>query len=213
MKYLLIVAFALNLVMAGSIAYMMAMIRSLQIILHLPLMAVLVPGNINMLFQIMVPIIMFDVLDSDYSADLVLNFDAEGQEENLKSSQQTVDLGYETHNSILNLGSVFVFALFWFLQVFFYLLLKLSGRAKRVTIRLHNYLFYGGIISLLLEAYLDFVLSGFLNLQSMLLTTFGEILANWVGYISVFVSCILMPGIFIYNLSLPLSAFSRPHFL
>ena len=80
MKVMLIVAFGMNLVMSGAMQYMIAMIRSLQMILHIPILNVLIPGNVSMLFSIMVPIVMFDILDSSYTSELVLTFDEEAQD-------------------------------------------------------------------------------------------------------------------------------------
>lgn len=62
---MLFVAMGMNLIMAGSIMYMNAMIRSLQIILHLPLFQVIVPGNVTMLFSAIIPIAMFDILEDN----------------------------------------------------------------------------------------------------------------------------------------------------
>ena len=71
MKIMLIVTFAMNLIMSGAMVYMIAMVRSLQMILHLPLLKVILPGNVSMLFEIMIPIVMFDILDSSWSTELI----------------------------------------------------------------------------------------------------------------------------------------------
>jgi hypothetical protein len=81
MKALLIGTFIMNFVLSGAMIYMMAMIRSLQLILHLPLMKILFPGNINMLFSIMIPIVMFDIIDSSWSTELLFNFDFDAEDE------------------------------------------------------------------------------------------------------------------------------------
>ena len=71
MKIMLIATFAMNLIMSGAMVYMIAMVRSLQMILHLPLLKVILPGNVSMLFEIMIPIVMFDILDSSWSTELI----------------------------------------------------------------------------------------------------------------------------------------------
>jgi len=55
----------LNLVMSSGMEYMIGMIRSLQMILHLPMMKIIVPGNVSMLFSAIIPIAMFDVLENE----------------------------------------------------------------------------------------------------------------------------------------------------
>ena len=62
--------------------YMMGMLRSLQIILHLPMLAIVIPGNVGLMFTTMVPLVMFDLLDSEYTTEQVLNFDYEQHELN-----------------------------------------------------------------------------------------------------------------------------------
>jgi len=78
MKAMLIVSFLMNLIMSGAMMYMLTMIRSLQMILHLPMMRVIIPGNVNMFFSILIPIVMFDIIDSEWSTEIVFGFDFEG---------------------------------------------------------------------------------------------------------------------------------------
>ena len=56
-------------------------------ILHLPLLRIIAPSNIITLFQITIPIVMFDVLENDYGLDmgLLVEFDEETQEQRLVS--------------------------------------------------------------------------------------------------------------------------------
>ena len=113
MKGILIGTFAMNVVMTGAMTYMTGMIRSLQLILHLPIFSVVIPGNVAMMFSLMVPVVMYDILDSSYTSEFFLTFDWDGQEEESSSIRSQVrDLGYGSHNSILNLGSVLVFVCF-----------------------------------------------------------------------------------------------------
>lgn len=115
MKAILMGTFAMNIIMTGAMTYMTGMIRSLQLILHLPIFSVIIPGNVSMMFSLMVPVVMYDILDSSYTSELVFTFDFEAEEQ-LSSSirSQVRDLSYDSHNSILNLGSVLVFVAFYF---------------------------------------------------------------------------------------------------
>ena len=54
---------------------MIALIRSLQIVIHLPLIRILMASNVNMVFSIIIPIVMFDLFDSEYTSELLLEFD------------------------------------------------------------------------------------------------------------------------------------------
>ena len=64
---------------------------------------------------------MFDILDADRTTKYVFTFDEEEQEE-LQDEllDQMVDLGYETHNQLLNLGSLAIFVVLYFLKMVVY---------------------------------------------------------------------------------------------
>jgi len=39
------------------------------------------PGNASMVFSILIPIVMYDILDAEYSTELVLEFDYAQEDE------------------------------------------------------------------------------------------------------------------------------------
>jgi len=85
--------------------------RSLQMCIHLPMLQTIVPANVSLFYSSLLPIITFDILDPEWTTQLWFNFDYEKQRM-LQDYEldQLEDLGYETHNSILNLGSMWIFA-------------------------------------------------------------------------------------------------------
>ena len=58
-----------------ALNYILSMIRALQIVIHLPLMRIYIQANLNMVFSILIPIVMFDIMDSEYLSELLLEFD------------------------------------------------------------------------------------------------------------------------------------------
>ena len=58
----------------GTLHYVISMFRSLQIMLNLPLMRILLPSNVNMVHEILIPIAMFDILPDGYM-EKILTFD------------------------------------------------------------------------------------------------------------------------------------------
>ena len=64
-KSTLIGSFVLNMIMAGSLSQLLSMINSLQLIVHLPFFAVSVPANVMTIEEILIPIVMFDIFESD----------------------------------------------------------------------------------------------------------------------------------------------------
>ena len=86
-----------------------------------------------------------------------------------------VDLGYESHNAILNLGSVMIFIVIYILELFLYLGLKIynkvTGKAQKWINKLHKKLFFSEILTLFIEAYLEFLIAGYLNVATPVQTT------------------------------------------
>ena len=54
---------ALNIVFQGALSLIFGMINSLQLVLHIPIMRIVLPGNLMTLFSVLIPIVMFDVLE------------------------------------------------------------------------------------------------------------------------------------------------------
>jgi len=88
------------------------------------MLKVILPANVSMIFSYVISVAMFDILDADWTTKYVFTFDYEKQEE-LQDEilDQMVDLGYETHNQMLNLGSLAIFIVFYFIKVILYLVL------------------------------------------------------------------------------------------
>jgi hypothetical protein len=59
----LIGSFLLNLIISGSLSQLLGFIDSLQLILHLPIMNIKIPASALSFFQIMIPIVLFDLLE------------------------------------------------------------------------------------------------------------------------------------------------------
>lgn len=146
---------------------------------------------------------MFDIFDPSFLLSFFIEFDDDAQEKLLSNMMlQMKDLGYESHNAISNLGSVFVFGVLYLFQVIIFWFITLFGFKKFEKLRtyLNNKLFYGAILTIVLDAYLEFLISGVLNTKWPVDTKSGEIMGNVVGYISIFLTCLLMPCLFIWLL-------------
>lgn len=65
------------------------------------------PANIKFFYGIYIPLSSLDIIPTDYTNAWIFNFSAEDHDE--PESDLLEEMGYETHNSILNLGSVFYF--------------------------------------------------------------------------------------------------------
>ena len=79
---------------------------------------------------------------------------------------QWLDLGYENHNSLLNLGSLAIFFYLYLLRIVFYYfmypIVRITKRFSEWHQKLGEQLFFGEGLSILIEAYFEFLISGYL---------------------------------------------------
>ena len=101
MKIMLVIVFLLNFVLSGSMKYMTMLVRFLQIVLHLPLIHISIPGNVISLNKVLIEVAMFDILDSSYTTDLLLRYKEDKADEFDEGTlDQAQDVGYESHYTI-----------------------------------------------------------------------------------------------------------------
>ena len=125
MTWCFIFSALINIVLSnlGSMEYTLTMINSLQMIVHLPILNIIIPGNVMMFMQIVLPIVMFDILEPlesmGISIDFLFSFDVEARTNTSEEIlHQMRELGYQTHNSVLNLSALSVAILVYFLRLF-----------------------------------------------------------------------------------------------
>ena len=115
------------------------------------------------------------------------------------------DLGYESHNSLRLLGSLFIFALLYYVRLLLLYPVVLSiSKLWKVGVKyerdLKHSLFFNEFIVLNLEAYMELLISGYINYMFPLGSTNGEIVAQYVSYYSFAVCLFVLPCISIWVL-------------
>jgi len=53
--------------------------------LHLPILHVIMPANVNEFFGLILPVAMFDIIESSYSTELIFEFDYDAEEKEAES--------------------------------------------------------------------------------------------------------------------------------
>jgi len=108
---------------------------------------------------------------------------------------------------------------FYLLEVLGYLMVKLYSLTKsryhkshKWVIKLKEKLFFSELFALLLEAYLELVLSGYLNQLEPIFSSDGDIAGAVVGYTMLIVCGFGMPLLYIKMLLSPLDNFQKPNF-
>jgi len=111
---------------------------------------------------------------------------------------------------------VFLFLCIYILQVIFYIFVKLYSvifdKAHVTVVKLKEKLFFGGILELLLESYLELVITGYLNSKAPIFTSNGDRISAFVGYFSLFICCFCMPAAYLWMLKQPLTRFNDSDF-
>lgn len=64
----------------GALRYFLWYLRTVQIIAHLPMLKPIVPANVNQFFNFMIPLLTFDMLDSDWTTKWVFNYNFDWHE-------------------------------------------------------------------------------------------------------------------------------------
>ena len=129
------------------------------------MLSIIVPGNVSNFLAIILPIMQFDLLDSSWTTEKVYSFDFEAQEElNELILDQMEDLGYDSHNSILLLGSIYIYIVAYFaLFVLQPLIKKILGTKSKYWVKIYRLLVFEFILAIFYECHLEMLISGILN--------------------------------------------------
>lgn len=107
-------------------------LRGAQIVCHLTMFSTVVPANVSSFFENLIPFVQFDILDPEWTTMIIFDFDFKKHRKlSVYILDQMQDLGYETHSSILTLGSIWIFACFYLLKLFVFLMLHLIKWASK----------------------------------------------------------------------------------
>ena len=193
---------SISLALSGILSYLLAFLQGLQLVFHLPMLWVIVPGNVSNFLAIVLPVMQFDLLDSSWTTEKIYTFDTEAQEElNELILDQMEDLGYDSHNSILLLGSIFIYIVAYFaLLMLLPAIKKLLGPKSKYWVKLYKIMVFNFIIAIFYECHLEMLISGILNFKHPLYSTNGETSGFVFSLFLVIVTMIFMPLFFIWML-------------
>jgi hypothetical protein len=75
LKGMMFVSLGINLILSGGLSFLVGWVNSLQLIIHLPMLMILIPGNVSLFLSLILPIVQFDLIPPEYSYELFLEFD------------------------------------------------------------------------------------------------------------------------------------------
>ena len=138
---------------------------------------------------------MLWVEETPYDPNNFIPYDDEENElDEYKFIMQMRDLGYETHNSILNLGSLFILIMVYFMRlvslIFIFFIKLITGKCRKNFEEQRKKVFFYDLLLILVEGYMELFISGYLNFQKPLFNSgyLGEkisILVSWFNMIGV----------------------------
>lgn len=114
----------LNIFFSGFMSQIFEVMSSLQLVLHLPIFNIIVPSNVSQIYSILIPIFMYDVL-AEYLSPYLEKIWPRQDPESFKSTRaldQMADLGYDSYNPVINLGTLSFLIFGYLLRVVFVLM-------------------------------------------------------------------------------------------
>ena len=101
-------------------------------------MSIIAPGNVVTMFNIMIPIVMFDVMESLNLWDGVFPDSEIEMKNNNDVLDQMKDIGYDSFNPILNLGTLFFMICVYILRVTsFFIIIYPCWRIRLIPSKLY----------------------------------------------------------------------------
>jgi hypothetical protein len=101
------------------------------------------------------------------------------------------DIGYGSHNAIMNLGTMGIIFYFFFIKAVFCIVV-LKGLAKINPLKFGKYynkmysmLFFSEILQLIMEGFMEFSTAGYLNIRQPLFTTGAEQMSYYYAIVVV----------------------------
>lgn len=103
----------------GNFRYFMWYMRTMQYVAHLPMLHTVLPPNAMRYFEIIFPVVTFNLIPQEYLSFKLFNFDFEKQREFLEESMhdQSEDLGYKSFNAVVILGTIWLFTIIYIIRV------------------------------------------------------------------------------------------------
>ena len=142
------------------------MMNGLQLFVYMPLMNVKFPANANTFIIFLVEIANFDVLPTDALFAEIFDFPEDGS---FNMNFETT--GLESYYAIENLGTVFlifnIYVVLSILQLIGYCFKNKVKWCKKMSKKIGKFLYWGGILRLLMEGFLETIICTMLNLRVM----------------------------------------------
>ena len=196
-----------NIFISGSLSFLLGSLGAFQLITHLPIMNILVPSNAMEYFKHVVPIVTFDILSAfDQYNDFLSNMSSREldfeEEEKLNISDQIQELGYDTHNVYVGIGSLCVVITLLFMKTILLILIwpfKFGfERCKKKYKLLKSQLFFNDIFSITFDGYFGILLCCYFNFEATHDNINNNFANHSISFSFMIILVFFVPGSLIY---------------
>jgi hypothetical protein len=201
----MIFTFTVSLIVHVGFSYLWGLINTLQMILYLPMLKIDLPKNVKLFYSILLSLANLDLIPPEWSIVLIFDISSEFDE---PYSVVLEEMGYETHNILLNMGSLFFYFQLFLFGLFLMFILKLfklkypgDMRFLRPYRTLKKILFWGSFLLLFTEGYIEILISAYLNTLISIDYTKSDRFSILLSWFILVVQLIIIPSAFIYMLT------------
>lgn len=156
------------------------MLNTLQIILHLPLINVQFPQNVNTFFSYLINIAEFQIIPTDKLEEKFTNTFNTGFIEDTPMPDNFVELGYENSKLIKNIGNIGFILVIYVLSLGVMFLIKLIAKRVKFMEKVYKYLegilLFNFLFRIIIEGYLKYCNSVFISLKNESFDTISDII-------------------------------------
>jgi hypothetical protein len=183
-----------------ALRVMQLMIRQYQFILHLPMLQLIMPANIMMLYGGVIPVACWDMLEGwiDWENVKFFSYTVSG----VPMPGQIDELGYEGTNWIPNTQTIAIIAFFLTVKLLMFGTIRLVAnccpwtkgpRCRRVSIWFYSQLFFRDFIKFTFETQLELIICGYLAFCAPHTDLWGDILSLVYASIGLLLALVFMP--------------------
>ena len=176
-------------------------------ILYLPLINDDFPANVKFFYGILLPLSSMDIIPPEISTELIFNISSD---QDFAYNDILEEMGYDTHNSLLNLGSLFLYMCLFSSGLAIMAVLKILKTIcpciftiRQLYRKLKKKIFWNGPLITFVTGFLEIILSCYLNLKSTVFITNDDYFSFYISFVLLFIELCIIPAAFIYMLTRP----------
>ena len=184
-----------NLLLAGSITLIWTFVNALQMIMILAMCNVNFPTVLQVLYEVLLPLASLDVIPPEISTDLIFKF-SDGDH---AYNDRLEELGFEQHNMIKNIGSMFYYIVYSKLMFLISILFLFCPCKSKTLTKLKEFFNWVSILNQMFiiyqEGYIEILVCCYLSFEHHDLITWSDNFSHVSSIALISLSLTVVPGI------------------